>query len=72
MHSILIEWVFHTSKFGPRLYMYKDIEDIILIAIIVDDTAFASNNTRLLRALQQKLQAGSYVSLFGKMRSLIG
>ncbi len=57
MHSTLIQWGFRTSNFDPRLYMYKDNADFILIAIVVDDMAFASNNTRLLRDLKQKLQA---------------
>ncbi len=52
--------------------MYKDNAEFILIAIVVDDMAFASNNARLLRALQQKLQADFDVSLFGHLRSFIG
>ncbi len=52
--------------------MYNDKADFILIAIVVDDMAFASNNTRLLRALKQKLQAEFDVSLFGQLRSFIG
>ncbi len=41
--------------------MCKDNEVFILIAIAVD-----YSNTRLLRALQQKLQADFDVSLFGQ------
>ncbi len=64
MHTTLIQWGFRTSNFDPRLYMRKDGADFILIAIVVYDLPFAPNNSKHLRALQQKLQANFDVSLF--------
>ncbi len=52
--------------------MDKEKADFILIFIVLDDMAFASNSVSLLEAMKQKRQARYDVSLFGQVRSFIG
>ena len=43
--------------------------EYIMLAVVMNDLAFASNSTRLLNTLKENLRASLKVKLFGKLSS---
>lgn len=72
LHDSLISWKFTVSNFDARVYFLKHADSFIIIAIVVDDMAFATNARDMLENLKTKLRAKFDVKLFGQLSSFIG
>ena len=72
VHGDLIQWGFKVSKFDTRLYFLRVGGQFIIIALVVDDMAFATNSRDLLEQLKSKLSAKFDVKFFGSLSSFIG
>ncbi len=68
----LRDWGFKVSKFDERIYFYHQRKDFIVLAIVIDDHAFASNPTQLMNHLKQNLSANFDVKCFGTLTSFVG
>ena len=62
---------FITSKFDEKLYIFSRNNELIIIVIVVDDLAFASNSPHLLNEFKKCLSAEFDVKLYGKLTNLI-
>lgn len=72
LDKALRQWAFTVSRYDERIYFFKQEADFIILAIEVDDLAFASNSTRLKTHLKQRMSASFYVKLFEKLTSVVG
>ena len=70
--STLANWGFLPSLLDPRIYFLRRGSSFLIISIVVDDLAFASNSHSMLNELKQNLSATFDVKLFGELRSFIG
>lgn len=70
--NCLHSWNFKTSRYDPRLYLFRKGEAFILVAIVVDDFSFASNSTRLMSWFKRQLSAKFDIKLFGCLKTFIG
>ena len=71
LHEKLTKWGFQPSTVDPRLYFFRQQTGYILLCVVVDDIAFASNNTRLLTQFKEQMQASFQVKLYGRLKSFI-
>jgi len=72
LNSTLMEWQFKPSNVDARLYFFRRGPSFVIMAIVVDDIAFASNSRELLEDFKVKLAAQFDIKLFGKLSSFIG
>ena len=72
VHGDLVQWGFKVSKFDSLLYFLRIGEDFIILALVVDDTCFATNNRELLDQLKFKLSAKFDVKFYGSLTSFMG
>ena len=72
VHGDIVQWRFKVSKFDSRLYFLRIGEDFIIIALVVDDMCFATNNRELLDQLKFKLSAKFDVKFYGSLTYFIG
>ena len=63
---------FVPSKLDGRLYIFSRNEVFIIVVIVVDDLAFASNSVSLMSEFKTCLSAEFDVKLYGKLTSFIG
>ena len=68
---MLKEWDFHRSKYDPRIYLLHRNNDFTIIAVVVDDLAFASNFNKYMNKFKGNLSTIFDVKLFGDLKSLI-
>lgn len=68
----LKSWGFQSSKYDNRIYFFKLDSEFIIIAIVVDDLAFASNSPSLLQHLKNSLVVHFDVKLFGQLSCFVG
>ncbi len=61
-----------SSNYIHRIHFYKKNNEFVIIAIVVDDSAFASDSPKLLDHLKNHLAANFDVKLFGALKSFIG
>ncbi len=62
---------FANSTYDDRIYLYNDGTGFVIVAIVVDDLAFASNSNQLLQKLKTHLSTNYDMKIFGKLTSFI-
>ena len=50
------QWGFCVPRFDERIYFFLQGMEFIILAIVVDDLAFASNSTRLINSNQAETE----------------
>lgn len=64
LHYKLTDWGFISSVIEPRLYFYSQHERLLVLYVVVDDVAFASNDHSLMEYFNSKIQAVLEVQLY--------
>lgn len=72
IHKKLLAWDFRQSSQDQRLYFFTRGQHFLILIIVVDDMAFASDNQRLIDDFKDQLTATFKVKLLGKLSSFIG
>ena len=70
-HTTIISWVFRVSNFDVRIYFFKAGNSIIILAIMVEDMCFASNDPDLPEDFRRKLRSTFEVKLFRPLKHFI-
>ena len=71
-HQRILSWGFKASHFDVRIYFLRRGSSFIILAIVVDDMSFVSNDRNMLEHFKNKLRATFDVKLFGPLRNFIG
>lgn len=72
IHSSLLSWGFNQSTQDQRLYFKTNGHSFLILALCVDDMAFASNCRTLVNSLKDHLTSTFKVKLLGSLQSFIG
>lgn len=72
IHNTLLKWKFTQSTQDQRLYFFHRGHHFIILNIVVDDMAFASNSQDFNGAFKAKLTSAFKVKLLGKLTNFIG
>jgi len=72
LDKTLKAWGFKNAELDSRIYMFKKDTEFILMAIVVDDIAFASNSSSMAETLKKNLCASFDVKLCGTLSSFVG
>ena len=70
-HTKIISWGFRVSNFDVGIYFLKAGNSFIILAIVVDDMCFASNDSDLLEEFKRKLRNTFDIRLFGPLKHFI-
>ena len=65
-------WNFKAPNLDERLFFRKEEPHYIILAVIVDDCAFASDNCNMLESFKTTLSASFDVKLYGSLETFIG
>lgn len=71
LHEKLCSMNFVQSQVEERIYYFVRGPLFLILCIVVDDIAFASNNGTLMNEFKQKLQVEFEVKLYGDLKSFI-
>lgn len=72
LHELLLFVCFHWSLFDPRVYYVRRSEAFLIIVVVVDALAFATNSYHLLMDSQNILPPLLMPSFFGSLTSFTG
>ena len=73
LHTTLLSWDFRQSHIDSRLYFFTSSDGrYVILVVVVDDMALASNDQPLLDHFKQKFSARFKVKLLGRLKSFIG
>ena len=70
--TCLNSWKFTTSRYDARLYFFREGNEFVIVAIVVDAIAFASDSMHLMAWFKERLSAQFQVKLFGTLSSFTG
>lgn len=71
LNSQLLLWEFMLSVVKQRLYFLRTDNNFIILCVVLNDIAFASNNMNMMQNLKNNLQAEFDTKLYGNMKSFI-
>lgn len=71
IHNRLIHWKFIQCSVDPRLYYFSYQSYFIIVCVVVDDIAFASNNPEMMKQFKENMGASFNVKFYGELRSFI-
>lgn len=72
IHEKFINWGFEPSSQDARLYFKRNGSKYMMLIVVVDDMAFASNDGGMMTEFKQKLRETFKVKLLGQLKSFIG
>ena len=72
VHSHLNSTGFKISAFDQRVYFFRKHQSFIIIAIVVDDMALASNDSALREDFKESIAAVFKVSIFREIQTFLG
>ena len=71
VHNKVFLWGFQQSQVDARMYLLRTSYGFVILLIVVDDIALASNSQRLLEEVKEKLTTSFKVRLLGSLRNFI-
>lgn len=72
INTKFVSWGFKQSSQDQRLYLMVDGTNFIILIVVVDDMAFASNNRSLIDRLKKNLSETFKVKLLGQLKAFVG